>query len=147
MPMTAVTKGAVSICRARLKDVEHLLQSDPDFALAWVHLLVDEVQRARDGVFHLGPQPAAIRLVRYLQDAQKRQPAASGGHQPRSISMTHAELAAALSVAQETVTRLLRDLEEKNVVKLARGRIEVLDPERLEALAGHEEAAQAGKAS
>lgn len=141
MPVTAVTMGSASLCRARLKDVEHLLQTDPDFALAWAHLLVDEVQRARESVFHLGPQPAAIRLVRFLQDALKRQPRQNSARMPNSVPMTHAELAAALSVAQETITRLLRDLEEKNVVRLARGRIEVLDPERLEALAGHEEAA------
>lgn len=142
MPVTAITKGSASLCRARLKDVEHLLQTDPDFALAWAHLLIDEVQRARESVFHLGPQPAAIRLVRFLQDALKRQPRQNSARMPNSVPMTHAELAAALSVAQETITRLLRDLEEKNVVRLARGRIEVLDPERLEALAGHEEAAQ-----
>ena len=118
------------------------MRAEPSAGTNRQHLLIDEVQRARESVFHLGPQPAAIRLVRFLQDALKRQPRQNSARMPNSVPMTHAELAAALSVAQETITRLLRDLEEKNVVRLARGRIEVLDPERLEALAGHEEAAQ-----
>lgn len=143
MPVTAVTKGSVSLCRARRADIERLVTTDPDFALAWGHLLLDEVTRAREAVFNLGPQPAGIRLARFLHQTVKNQPRNNASRQPNSVPMTHAELASALSVAQETITRLLRDLEERQVVRLARGRIEVLDTERLDALAGHEDAAQA----
>jgi hypothetical protein len=40
-------------------------------------------------------------------------------------------------MAHETTTRLLGTLEEKHVLRLGRGRIEIIDLDHLSALAGH----------
>lgn len=53
----------------------------------------------------------------------------------RSVAATHQELAAELGTAREVVGRLLKELERRGWVRLARGRIELADPESLRALA------------
>ena len=141
MPMTAIAMQDVSICRKRIDEIEQLVRSDPEFALAWLHVLADEVHRTREAIMFHGPQPAAIRLARFLMHAW-REPATDGdGEPPGSVRMTHGELASTLSVAVETVTRLLHGLEEEGVVRLGRGRIDILDPDRLQAIGGYEEMA------
>ena len=131
---SAIARGSVSVCRARLSTIEKLAQRDPDFALAWMHLLMEEIGRARETVLHLGPHPAGIRLARFLIESVSGE--ARDGRAP-VVSLHHGEIAASIAVAQETVTRLLSNLEESGVVSLGRGRIEVLDLDRLLAVAGY----------
>jgi len=138
MPVTAVSRKGVSICRTPLADIDRLVHTDPDFALAWVHVLADEMERTRESLLLHGPQPAAVRLARLLATTAVQGPGVAKGSLPASVSMTHGELAATLSLAQETVTRLLCALEEQNVVRLGRGHIDILDPDRLQALAGYD---------
>ncbi|HEX7879136.1 MAG TPA: Crp/Fnr family transcriptional regulator [Candidatus Eisenbacteria bacterium] len=137
MAVTAVAKKGVSICRTRVDQLERTLRADADIALAWCHLLADDAERTREALFLHGPQPAATRLARLLLQTWQR------NHQrdtteSRAVHLTQGEIAAALSVVEETITRLLATLEEKGVVAPGRGRIDVLDPDRLAALAGHD---------
>jgi len=136
MPVTAVARKGVSICRTRVDDLDRAVRTDSEFALAWAHVLADEVERTRDSLLLHGPQPAGIRLARILLNAATEDPGAFNGRNALSVTMTHGELAATLSLAQETVTRLLASFETQNVVRLGRGHIEILDPDRLQALAG-----------
>jgi len=46
--------------------------------------------------------------------------------------ITHQEIANELGSSREVISRLLEDLAEKGLIRLARGEIEVLDPEKLE---------------
>ena len=52
----------------------------------------------------------------------------------RQVSATHEAIAVELGTAREVVSRLLGDLKNKKIVALARGRITVLAPARLEQL-------------
>jgi CRP-like cAMP-binding protein len=131
-PVSAVARTSGSVCILRTVELEQLLREDAEFALAWAHLLSDEVQRARESVFRHGPWPAAIRAARYIAKN-----AAPTPESPLpSLDVTHADMAGLLSIAPETATRLLRELEEDGVIRLSRGRIVVLDADRLQALAG-----------
>jgi len=137
MAVTAVAKKGVSVCRTRVDQLERTLRADPEIALAWCHLLADDAERTREALFLHGPQPAAIRLARLLlQSWQRSHP--KNPAEAQAVYLTHGEIAATLSVVEETITRLLGTLEEKGVVAPGRGRIDVLDPDRLAALAGHD---------
>ncbi len=135
LSMTALAKTSTTVCRSRLKDIEELVASDSKFALAWGHLLMDEISRARASVYHLGPHAAGVRLARLLHDIGRKSSRADDGMMV--VRVTHSDLALSLSVAQETTTRLLADLQDRNIVKLSRGRIDILDADRLLALAGY----------
>lgn len=131
-PVSAVARTSGSVCILRLVELEQLLREDSEFALAWAHLLADEIQRARESVFQHGPWPAAVRVTRYIA----RHAAPTPESPLASLDLTHADMAGLLSIAPETATRLLRELEEEGVIRLSRGRIVVLDADRLQALAG-----------
>ncbi len=47
------------------------------------------------------------------------------------VTATHAQLAMELGSAREVVSRVLKDFERQGMVRLGRGHINVLDPERL----------------
>ena len=50
------------------------------------------------------------------------------------LKMTHEKIANHMGTAREVVTRMLRYFQSENLVKLTRGAIELVDPDRLEAL-------------
>ena len=56
----------------------------------------------------------------------------------RPICMSHDEIAAHLGTAREVVSRLLQQFADQGVLRLARKRIEVVDPARLQELSGRE---------
>ncbi len=51
-----------------------------------------------------------------------------------SLKLTHEKIANHMGTAREVVTRMLRYFQNEGMVKLTRGAVEVLDPERLEQL-------------
>lgn len=53
----------------------------------------------------------------------------------REIGITHADLAAELGTAREVVSRQLKEFERQGWVRLARGQIQILNANELEALA------------
>jgi CRP/FNR family transcriptional regulator, anaerobic regulatory protein len=53
----------------------------------------------------------------------------------RTVTRTHAELAAELGTSREVVTRILADLEADGLIEIQRGRIKILLPEALAARA------------
>lgn len=146
--VSAVATLSTTVCRTRLPEVEALVRADPEFALVWAHLLMDEIHRSREAILNLGPHPAIIRMARFLLSASRDQirlqskkarktSKAAPTWGPLVVRTTHSDLASSLSIAQETATRLLGTLEEAHVVKLLRGKIEILDLDRLAAVGGY----------
>ncbi|WP_328422174.1 helix-turn-helix domain-containing protein [Streptomyces sp. NBC_00443] len=62
-------------------------------------------------------------------------PLRPGGRHPQ-IALTHERLAALVGTSRETCTKVLRDYADHGLIRLARGRITVLDPARLKDEAG-----------
>ena len=86
--------------------------------LAEMMMVVDEVAFGR----------VDLRLAERLARAAHKTP-------DPTITTTHQELAVELGSAREVVSRILKDFERKGLVRLGRGRIEVLAPETLAHLA------------
>ena len=61
--------------------------------------------------------------------------AAAGARPDGVVKATHAQLATELGTAREVVSRILKEFEHTGLVRLGRGRIEVLDPKGLKAAA------------
>ena len=59
--------------------------------------------------------------------------AALANGRTRTVTRTHAELAAELGTSREVVTRILADLEADGLIAIERGRIRILRPEELAA--------------
>ena len=52
-----------------------------------------------------------------------------------SLKITHEKIANHMGTAREVVTRMLRYFQSEGMVKLTRGTVELIDEDRLEALA------------
>ena len=53
-----------------------------------------------------------------------------------ALKITHEKVANHMGTAREVVTRMLRYFQSEGMVKLTRGGIELVDPDKLNALAG-----------
>ncbi|RMF56422.1 MAG: Crp/Fnr family transcriptional regulator [Calditrichaeota bacterium] len=48
-----------------------------------------------------------------------------------SLQMTHSEVAREVGTAREVVSRILKEFENEDLIRLSRGKIEIINPERL----------------
>jgi CRP/FNR family cyclic AMP-dependent transcriptional regulator len=93
--------------------------------------LADLEQRLSDSVFKSVRQRIATTLTtlatRTDTPARKLRP---GTRHPQ-IALTHEQLAALAGTSREPTTKVLREFTNRSLLRLARGRITVLDPARL----------------
>ncbi|MFI1472235.1 Crp/Fnr family transcriptional regulator [Streptomyces wuyuanensis] len=90
----------------------------------------DLEQRLSDSVFKTVAQRIATSLTTLTSAQPPAGPLRPVGRHPQ-IALTHEQLAALAGTSRETCTKVLREMEERGLLRLARGRITVLDRERL----------------
>lgn len=126
-PAEAVTETAVVAYAVPRTTFEALLAGSADFRrfvfAAWGHRVVS--------LLKLVEQVAFQRLDSRL--AEKLLELAHGGDE---IDVTQAELAAELGTAREVVSRALAELQRHDLVKTARGRLQIINRKALAELAG-----------
>ncbi|WP_370095567.1 Crp/Fnr family transcriptional regulator [Streptacidiphilus sp. MAP12-20] len=122
----------VIVCVMSRTDVRRLLLADARIATRITELLgqrlTDIEQRLTDTVFKSVPQRVATTLVTLAADTSRRGPL---GPRKPEIRLTHQQIAALAGTTRETTTKVLRDLADRGLLRLARGRIVILDPVRL----------------
>lgn len=99
-----------------------LVRTQPDFAMAIIRDLAGKVRQTNGQVSGLSFQSLRGRvagLISSLLDARPKAPA--------SIAMTQSELAARLGASREKVNGHLQAMQAAGAIRLARGRIDVLD--------------------
>ncbi|MEU9246979.1 Crp/Fnr family transcriptional regulator [Streptomyces sp. NPDC048385] len=125
----------VTVCVMSRADVHKFLLSDARIAARITEILgrrlADLEQRLSDSVFKSVPQ----RIATTLTTLAARADAPAGRLRPAArhpqIALTHQQLAALAGTSRETTTKVLRDFADRGLLRLARGRITVLDPARL----------------
>jgi CRP/FNR family transcriptional regulator len=110
--------------------------------------LVTEHRPFREEVFHLFGE-RLVRLVELVesigfQRLDQRLAAALLG-KGQHIATSHEQLAHALAVSRESISRMLKQFEERGWVKLGRGSIEILQPRELRHIATGQAAAAAAE--
>ncbi|MBK7621689.1 MAG: Crp/Fnr family transcriptional regulator [Kineosporiaceae bacterium] len=108
------------VCVMSRRDVERLMLSDVRIVTRITTLLGARVgaleTRLSDTVF----KPVPARICSTL--------ATLAGSPPTAVRLTHDQLADLVGTTRETTTKVLGDLRERNLIRLRRGRIDVLDP-------------------
>ncbi|OUD03885.1 cyclic nucleotide-binding protein [Streptomyces swartbergensis] len=126
----------VTVCVMSRADVHRFLLSDARISARITEILgrrlTDLEQRLSDSVFKSVPQRIATTL---LTLAAETRPRVLGARSPQ-IALTHQQIAALAGTSRETTTKVLRDFADQNLIRLARGRITVLAPDRLADHAG-----------
>ncbi|MEJ7741233.1 MAG: Crp/Fnr family transcriptional regulator [Nocardioidaceae bacterium] len=120
----------VVVCVMTKADVRRLLLSDPRISARISETLGRRIgeleQRLSDAIFKSVPERIAGALVTLAE-----------GHTSRTlgrgiqIKLTHEQLAALAGTSRETTTKILGDFADLGLVGLGRGRVNILDPQRL----------------
>lgn len=116
-----------TICLMNRQDVEMILLGDRRIAVRIVEdlgrRLLEAERRLADSVLKNVPSRLAALLLQFVRQADSA-----------DVILTHEELAQLLGTRRETVTRILNGLQNQKLINLHRGRISLLDTEKLKAL-------------
>ncbi|WP_241777903.1 Crp/Fnr family transcriptional regulator [Streptomyces sp. CT34] len=125
----------VTVCVMSRADVHKFLLSDARIAARITEILgrrlADLEQRLSDSVFKSVPQRIATTLTTLATRTETAAGKLRPGTRHPQIALTHEQLAALAGTSRETTTKVLREFASRGLLRLARGRITVLDPDRL----------------
>ncbi|WP_205855859.1 Crp/Fnr family transcriptional regulator [Phytoactinopolyspora endophytica] len=124
------------VCVMSKADVHKFLMADQRIASRIAatlgQRLAEMERRLTESVFKSVPQRVASTLHTLAQDSPRSGVLTRG----QQITLTHEQLAALVGTSRETATKVLGEFAEQGLLRLARGRITVLDAAALEAEAG-----------
>lgn len=126
------------LCVMSREDVKSVLLSDPRIAVRIAEImgkrLIEAEKRLVEFAFMHAPARIAAQLLRMAEPRRRW----LGKAQP-VLDCTHAELAELVGVHRETVTKVLNDFREKNLVKLGRGKVVLTDLAGLEQIEANQQ--------
>ena len=115
------------LCLMSRQDVQRLLLTDLRIVTRITDALGRRVGELERRLADTVLKPAPARVCAAL--------ATLAGSPPEPVRLTHEQLADLVGTTRETTTKVLGDLRERDLVRVRRGRIDVLDPARLAELA------------
>lgn len=110
-----------------------LVERDPGTARAAVLLLAERHLRLLEELRARAPQRGLQRLAAYLESVAE--PVDGNGDWRAALPGTKTLLASQLGMSKETLSRLLRSLAERGVLKVSRGDIAIVDRDALAGVA------------
>lgn len=119
-----------------------LMGRDPCLAMAYAEGLAADGRRLRDRLASLGRRDAAGRVAHLLLELHGRIRRRGGGDERgAALPLKQAHIADALGLSVEHANRALGLLRRAGIARLQRGRLDILDRARLQAMADGEAAA------
>jgi CRP/FNR family transcriptional regulator len=119
-------------------EVRALLARHPDITVKLIAALVRRLRTANERIsrqsFQTVPSRVAGVLLQLAAEESPRsseEAQAAGGEAGVTIRMNQADLAQLAGTSRESVSRFLADLERSGIVRPGRGRVTVLEPEKL----------------
>lgn len=111
-------------------DVKALLSRHPEISVKLVAALVRRLRAANERISRQSFQTVPSRVAGVLSQLVAETTRGGEGGEV-TIRMNQADLAQLAGTSRESVSRFLADLERAGVVRSGRGRVTVLDPEKL----------------
>lgn len=132
-PYTATTLTPVTACRITHKDMLCVLEAIPSVSLRVIHKLNRELERAQVMIRDLGLKNAIEKVASFILSLVPQR-----GPVPAELllPLSRREIAELLGLTEETVSRTMADFKRDGLILAPRGRIRILDPARLQKLAG-----------
>jgi CRP-like cAMP-binding protein len=123
-PYSAITLNEATVLRLRLDTIHALEELFPEIAFRWLRLLAHTLDRAHQRLLEMAGKSALEQVSRVLlhESAEREEP---------TLELTQEELAAALAVSRQTVSRAFHELAGEGAIKPERRRIRLLDAEKL----------------
>ena len=124
----ALTDGELLALPAN--DVRNLLARHPEISVKLVAALVRRLREANERISRQSFQTVPSRVAGVLSQLVAETTSGSEGGEV-TIRMNQADLAQLAGTSRESVSRFLADLERAGIVRSGRGRVTVLDAEKL----------------
>ena len=135
-PATAVTSTPSRLMFLPRSEFEHAFRSDPAVATAVVHALGRRLRHLVQLVETVAFRDVAARLAMWLADHADRAGQGSGDTVELTLDRTQDELATELGTARDSVSRALKQLAAKGLIRSRKGnRLVVSHPDHLRAWA------------
>ena len=129
---TAVAETDVNACKIRHRALLQAVQSRGDIALRLIASINAQLAHSRSLMEVMGHKCAAAKIASFIQLVT---PVPTNGQKRFALPFSRSEMADLLGLSEETVCRQMAKLKRRGVLYAPRGKIEILDWERLEAVA------------
>lgn len=125
-PAIAASENSIEVVMLPATSVNNWLIQSPD----WQHFIFELIAQRMTEVITVVEEVAFQRMDRRIANYLNIKSIGRKG----DINITHQAIAAEIGTAREVVTRVLRDLERKEVLELTRGNIKIINIVKLEEL-------------
>jgi CRP/FNR family transcriptional regulator len=128
-------KGDVSLCAFSIDDFEKLLKKKPELAIKYSKLVGEKLRKAEFRLINMLNKDVRSRLLALFY-----QLALMNGYDGNSVSysmenfLTHDDISKLIGSARQTVTTIINQLEEENILKISRKKILLPDMKKLHQL-------------
>lgn len=129
---TAVAETDVVACKIRHRGLLAEAQENSDIALRLLKALNAQLAHSRELMRVMGHKCAAAKIASFITLLI---PEAERARQHFTLPFSRAEIASLLGLSEETVCRQMAKMKRSGILYSPRGRIEILDWKRLQAVA------------
>lgn len=119
----AIKKDA-SICSFTIEDFEQILEKRPDLAISYTKLVGLKLKRLRNRFWDIIHKDVKTRLIDFLLQLAGNHNLGLSDQLEMENFMTHAEVANLIGSSRQTVTTLINELEQKNLIAFNRQKIQ-----------------------
>jgi CRP/FNR family transcriptional regulator, anaerobic regulatory protein len=107
--------------------IHELCERMPTLQEQLLRMMADEIGRDREHVVSMGQHTALKRMVRFVRGLSLRFRQQHWQDQVLQLPMTRADIGNYLGLAEETVCRVLKNLEREGLIKLNRKELRIVD--------------------
>lgn len=129
---TAVAETEVTACKIRHRALLQAVENRGDIALRLIASINAQLAHSRSLMEVMGRKCAAAKIASFIKLIV---PSSTHDHKPLLLPFSRSEIANLLGLSEETVCRQMAEMKRRGVLYAPRGKIEVLDWQRLDAVA------------
>lgn len=119
------------VCPMTLAEMEELMASNKTLSLKIMKIIGLRLKKTERKIESLVFKDARTRVVEFLQDTARERGEKVGFETMIKNHLTHRDIASLTGTSRQTVTTLLNELREKNVINFDRRKILIRDLEKL----------------
>lgn len=115
--------------------VQHLIQNRPDFLLELARLVCRRYRQSLQRIDATILLPLPVRLAKRLLEVRQAQHPSNPASGSRTLKLSQEDLSQMLGVSRQSINKLLKEWESRDVLSVQYGQITLLDQDALENLA------------
>ena len=124
--------ASVSVCPLTVSDMEGLMEGNKEFSFKILRIIGLRLVKAERRIASLVHKDARTRIVDYLQDLAEERGKKVGDEILIQSFFKHKDIASLTATSRQTVTTVLNELREANIINFNRQRLLIRDLSKLE---------------